>query len=117
MIPTYCARIKAARFITMTLAGIALSGLSCLTMASADNLTDPLESWSMVENHTPGLVLDNTNPAYFYKGLRRVRENVTGSAVGSFTITPHLRSMTSFAAFVYFWTNRWHRLRGVLFPG
>jgi len=102
MFPTYFSRISAARFIAITLAGIALSGLGCLRAAVADSVTDPLDSWTMVEAHTPGLVIDDTNPVYFYKDTSRIK-NADGSSLGSFYY--HRDGITSFAAFVYFWNN------------
>jgi hypothetical protein len=78
-----------------------LAGAVCSTAVKAEPVTDALDSWQMTAGHSPGLVLDNTNPNYFYNDNSRVKNGDSG--VGSFYY--HSTGMSSFAAFVYFWNN------------
>ena len=102
MIPTYFLRSRIAKMVALSVASLAIVASASCKVAVADTIVDTLDSWSMVEQHTPGLVLDPSNPQYFYKDTSRVK-NGDGTEVGSFYY--HKEGMTSFAAFVYFWNN------------
>lgn len=105
MIPKNVWGVGVARQPLISAVCLFFGGLLFMPAVFADTITDTLDNWNNVAGHSQGLVLDSSNPDYFYNDNSRVKiGDGTSGAVGSFFY--HVDGISSFAAFVYYWTTQ-----------
>jgi hypothetical protein len=80
------------RSILSTIA-FAAAASSVQSMGRADVIADPLNDWQLTSAHSPGLVIDSTNPDMFFNDAARVK-CADGSMSGSFEY--HIKNITAF---------------------